>query len=328
MFRYKGYYPLFKTIENARTISIPYDIGAGPCDQVTIPIEIDDAADIAGLDLVLDFDPAVLIPVKAELASLTQGFLLEMNYPGEGRFMVSLANSVGITEGNGALVNLVFEVHPEAREPDATGLIIHSVRLYDENADPIAGIISIDGQFTVEGEGNGSKDVKIKNIQSPGGSGGSSGSGGYYGSYYGPPAYNYGYGSVYGSYGFPSGFGGFSGSYGFPSGFGGLSSQFNAGPFGVPMDYGGYSSLAGLGGFSTPFGYGGGFGPQSGYGGFGPFSGFGDISSPFSFGGFEVPIGFGGFGFSIGFNSPLGFGGFGNFNLPIGFGGLPLLFFR
>lgn len=152
MSRYRSYHSLFKAEENGRTISVSSGIEGKPGEQVIIPIEVDDASGIAGLDLELGFNPAVVKPVEAKLTSLTEGFLLMMRDTAEGRLMVSLAKAEGITGGNGALVNLVFEVLPNARESDSSRLLIQSVRLYDENAEPIK-VITSNGQLSVQGEG-------------------------------------------------------------------------------------------------------------------------------------------------------------------------------
>jgi len=146
--------PRLRQGEEPRTISIPIETPAAPCEQVTISIEVDNATGIAGMDIVLGFDSAVLTPVKAECTSLTNGFLIIYANQGNGEFMVSLANHTGIEAGgSSALITVTFEVASGAREADTSGVEVKDIRLYDDNADPIEGTSSENGRIIILGNG-------------------------------------------------------------------------------------------------------------------------------------------------------------------------------
>ncbi|MGA1842245.1 MAG: right-handed parallel beta-helix repeat-containing protein [bacterium] len=54
-------------LENSKTISIPEGIVAVPCEQITVPADVDNAADIAAMDLEIAFDPNILQLVDKDM---------------------------------------------------------------------------------------------------------------------------------------------------------------------------------------------------------------------------------------------------------------------
>ncbi|MGA1864482.1 MAG: right-handed parallel beta-helix repeat-containing protein, partial [bacterium] len=135
--RLKAFSHLYNENENPKTISIPNGIIAAPCERITIPVNIDDATDIAGMDFVFTFDPAILRPVITERTDLTNGFSFDSGASENGRFRVSGARGTGIFSGTGSIIDLIFEVSSDAGESGSTKITIDNIRLFDENAYPI-----------------------------------------------------------------------------------------------------------------------------------------------------------------------------------------------
>lgn len=135
---------------NTRVLSIPVTLSAPPSGQCIVPVEIDDASGIAGMDIIIGFDPTILSPVEAKNTCLTAGFLLMMN-PSPGVLNISMASNSGIETGKGALLSIIFQVSSKAKEGDSSYLIIENVGLYDENPKPI-GVSVSDGMFLVKGQ--------------------------------------------------------------------------------------------------------------------------------------------------------------------------------
>jgi hypothetical protein len=142
----------YRTEEASKTVDIPTGIMAEPGDQVSIPVETNDASDLAGMDLELSFDPAILTPVQVERTDLTDDFLLMFKDFGNGRLVVSLVNDTAIIEGSGALIKVIFDVSPNAQGSDSNGVNIRNVQFYDENAEPVEVMASQEGQVLIGGE--------------------------------------------------------------------------------------------------------------------------------------------------------------------------------
>lgn len=153
---YSVHYPqmshAFETTVDKRILNIPAPLYAPPSEYLVVPVEIDDASDIAGMDILIRFDPDILIPVEAKNTTLTTGFFIMMGNPSPGELKVSMASSKMIESGKGALVLIIFTISPEAEEDDASNLIIENVILYDENPRPISGVEVSDGLLIVKNE--------------------------------------------------------------------------------------------------------------------------------------------------------------------------------
>ena len=107
---------------------------ASPGDTLTIPILVDDAAGIAGIEATISFDPDVLEAIDVYPTILTQGFVLaDTISPGQVRF--SLARATGLDGGSGALAEIIFRV--VGTVGDSTGLVFERIVLYDENTEEI-----------------------------------------------------------------------------------------------------------------------------------------------------------------------------------------------
>lgn len=129
------------TLEGSKTVSIPDGIVAVAGEKLTVPVNVDNAADIAGMDLEIAFDPNILSLTDVMTTDLTEGFLVMFEDSGNGILWVSLAYHTGITPGTGALVYLNFGVLSKVTAYDSAEVSIENVCLYNEEPDPIEGII-------------------------------------------------------------------------------------------------------------------------------------------------------------------------------------------
>ncbi|MCD6220236.1 DUF11 domain-containing protein [Candidatus Calescamantes bacterium] len=77
---------------------------------VIVPITVDDAEGIAGIDITLTYDPDVLTATGAETTPLTEGFSLQVNTENPGQILICMGKATAIPEGSGALVNIIFNV--------------------------------------------------------------------------------------------------------------------------------------------------------------------------------------------------------------------------
>jgi hypothetical protein len=137
--------------DGLKTVSIPAEIVADPCKQLTIPIEIDEVEGIAGMDLDLRFDPETIIPVDVERTTLTDDFLHMFRDSGDGLLRISIAYHTGMSSGSGAIINLIFDIFPDAiLSSELTEISIERARLYNENADLMEMIIHENGQILMQ----------------------------------------------------------------------------------------------------------------------------------------------------------------------------------
>ena len=131
---------------SATTVSIPESSGP-PGATVTIPIRVDDATGIAGIEIILTFNPDLLASVETQTATLTSDFLIADSIT-QGETSISLACARGITGGSGSIAEITFKVDSTATPGSSCPLAFNKVSLYDENTESIPAT-SKDGTFTV-----------------------------------------------------------------------------------------------------------------------------------------------------------------------------------
>lgn len=132
---------------NTVTVSLP-DTTAGPGSKILIPVYIDDATGLAGAEILIAYDPEVLTALGAEVTALTSRFLLADSVK-PGMVAVSISNARGLTRGKGSIVEISFQVNPDATLGETTPLILKKVLLYDVTTRPIT-VQKVDGQLTVK----------------------------------------------------------------------------------------------------------------------------------------------------------------------------------
>ena len=91
-------------------LSMP-DLSGKSGELVVFPVQLDGAAAVAGADLTVDYDPAILSFRGLKRGSLTQGsdFLVATNDSSPGKIIVSIAGSQAFGGDSGTLIELEFQ---------------------------------------------------------------------------------------------------------------------------------------------------------------------------------------------------------------------------
>lgn len=123
------------------------DYDCPPGGSFVLQIEVDEATGIAGVDLVLEFDGAILTAGEAETTDLTEGFLIVSN-PQFSNIVISLANPTGIPEGEGSIIDIPFEVNRGVVEGETSLLALSDIFVFNEEGLPLP-VTTRDGVFFV-----------------------------------------------------------------------------------------------------------------------------------------------------------------------------------
>jgi hypothetical protein len=106
------------------------------------------AAGIAGGELLLTYDPALLTPVEVTTTEQTAGFVLDFAINTPGRLGIVLAGNAGLSAESGSLVNVVWEIDAQALSGTSSTLELETFALYDESTLPFS-VEAAGGVFTV-----------------------------------------------------------------------------------------------------------------------------------------------------------------------------------
>lgn len=119
----------------AVSVSAPVTATAPQGGSVWVPLSIDDATDLAGADITLNYDPFVATAVGARTTSLSANFDVEYNVPVAGQAKISLKPQPeyegGLAGGLGSLVEVQFTASPSATVGMTSTLNLATVRLSD-----------------------------------------------------------------------------------------------------------------------------------------------------------------------------------------------------
>lgn len=118
----------------ARTFAIEIsvsEITADPGEKVTASISVDNAKDIAGCDITLEYDSVMLTAKDARATDLVKNLnpVTNINIAGKVRF--AMAAIPGLKSGSGAIFDIDFEIKPTAKGKIVLTLLDAS--LFDEN---------------------------------------------------------------------------------------------------------------------------------------------------------------------------------------------------
>jgi TolB protein len=124
-----------------------------PGNPVTVPITLDDATDVAGVQLDLVYDPAILTNAAAQKGALIAGdpnwdLAYNVITPGRIRVMAWNKNSQPLGPGGGTIAECTFTVSPSATRGQTSPLDIQNAVLSDKDGATIP-VVDIDGVFTV-----------------------------------------------------------------------------------------------------------------------------------------------------------------------------------
>ena len=127
-------------------VSIP-EFSVEPNANITVAINVDNAAGIAGGDIVLEYEPDILVAKEARKTDLIESLTLIANTDIEGKIVLSMAGTSGLEEGSGAILEIDFEVKANAKADSP--LILSDVALYDEIGNDIP-VGTVNGKVTVQ----------------------------------------------------------------------------------------------------------------------------------------------------------------------------------
>jgi steroid delta-isomerase-like uncharacterized protein len=126
-------------------VSMP-QLSAQPGDMITVEISVDDATGIAGGDITLTYDPAILEAKEVRPTDLAAGLTVLSNIEVAGAVTVSMLSVTleGLAGGSGALIEVDFEAIAAGESP----LILLEASFSDEIAADIP-TTAVDGGVTV-----------------------------------------------------------------------------------------------------------------------------------------------------------------------------------
>ena len=122
-----------------------------PGQVVQIPVSINSVTDLAGLDLSLSYDPAVLTVLSVEKTELTGSFTLDY-YSQAGELNLAISSDQALSGEGGALLKVEFQVMTEAPIGSGCDLNLEGIKLsgqYGEDLDWYSDVLTEDGKFTV-----------------------------------------------------------------------------------------------------------------------------------------------------------------------------------
>jgi len=119
--------------DTAKAMSLPSVVETERCKEFTIPVEVDDASDIAGIDILIQYDSSIVEFEGIDKTTLTDKFyLIHTNM--QDKLRVVMASHEGIGSGSGALVNVRFKPKSDALGYYSNSVNIENVYLFDNNA--------------------------------------------------------------------------------------------------------------------------------------------------------------------------------------------------
>jgi len=137
-----------------RQVDIPDDIEGAAGASIEIPVNIDNAQDVAGFQFTITYDPTILQAIDAKAGSLTQGWLITANKQVAGEIRVAGADGSlqGLSGGSGSLCILQMTVKPDAAVSSASQLLFTESKLTDKEA-KIIPVVATGGKVTVIQQG-------------------------------------------------------------------------------------------------------------------------------------------------------------------------------
>ena len=102
-------------------------------ESIRIPIDISDTEDVAGGDIVLNYDPNLVTATDVRTTSLTENVTLDFNKdePGQIRISFSTEDVSTLPKGSGTLLEVAFTANSDVTENSVSPLTLTSVRLND-----------------------------------------------------------------------------------------------------------------------------------------------------------------------------------------------------
>jgi len=116
----------------AAEISIP-DLKAAPGEAVTIPVMLDHVDNLAGVKLVMTYDPELLTFSKADKTKFTHSMMHIVNDKKPGTLIAVMAAARGIKGDDFPILTLEFRVNAAVEAPAEAALEIREAQLMSDD---------------------------------------------------------------------------------------------------------------------------------------------------------------------------------------------------
>ena len=126
------------------------DTTAAKGTTLTIPLRIDNWEKIAGAEIKLTFNAAILRAKAVSLPAALSGFTKNDTLT-DGKAAIALARATGLAAGGGVFLNVEFEVLATAAAKATSEIAFASAKFYDENTNVLT-VNTKNGVFTVKDE--------------------------------------------------------------------------------------------------------------------------------------------------------------------------------
>lgn len=125
---------------------------AVPGETIQMPVSLDSAGQVGGLQFDLIYDSNLLIYRDIKEGEINSSFVFTANEiePGKLRVVIYNMDDLAIASGNQMIAFINFQVAENAGQVQNCQLNLNDVILSDADAKMIEGVIVTDGQFTVE----------------------------------------------------------------------------------------------------------------------------------------------------------------------------------
>lgn len=106
--------------------------------QIQLPVMVDHLDNLAGIKLVITYDPNILTYKNAEKTTETSPFMFIVNDKTPGKLIVVMANPTGIKGDQIPLVMLIFDVKKEIGDVKQTWIAIPELQMKDDQLKDIS----------------------------------------------------------------------------------------------------------------------------------------------------------------------------------------------
>jgi hypothetical protein len=108
-----------------------------PGNIVYVPITVSDAQNLAGIELVLQFDLSDLDFLGIDTASVVEGFSIVWDRK-DNKIAVSMARAIGLSVSKATLFEITFRIKSSAQIGAATDIFWIEANLFDDDTNPIS----------------------------------------------------------------------------------------------------------------------------------------------------------------------------------------------
>ncbi|MCX6354955.1 MAG: PQQ-binding-like beta-propeller repeat protein [Candidatus Aureabacteria bacterium] len=134
-------------------LTLPETSGA-PGETITVPLEINDASEISGSDVYLNYDASLLVPKNVNTTDLTKSCGIRWRIVRDGVMGITFGQDTGLTGGGGKFLEMVFQIAEGAPSGSESQLKLSRAKLSGQYGDDLSwwtGVRMVDGVVRVGG---------------------------------------------------------------------------------------------------------------------------------------------------------------------------------